>query len=192
MATIVVFHSALGLRPAIHRFAERLREDGHVVRTPELYGGSVFDDLDAGASYRDEIGIPELIRRAQAAVANLPDDLVYAGFSMGAVPAQLLAATRPHTRGALLMQGAAPLQQLGVDRWPANVPVQLHVAAEDPWFNREDAEQVVVDIPDTLLDYHEYASDGHLFFDEDWQDHDPVAAAAMTEAARRWLRSLEA
>lgn len=187
MATVVVFHSALGLRPAIRQFADHLRDHDHVIHTPDLFDGKVFDDLDAGVAHRDTIGIPELIGRAHHAVAYLPEEIVYAGFSMGTGPAQLLAATRPHARGALLIQGAVDLDMLETDGWPTDVPVQLHVATDDPWFNRDDAMKVTEDIPDDLLDYHEYPGDRHLFADPGWKDHDPTATATMLDAVTIWL-----
>lgn len=189
MSTIVLFHSALGLRPAVHRFADRLREDGHDVHTPDLYDGRTFDDLGLGEAYRDEIGIHELTARAQSAVAEMPEDVVYGGFSMGTVPAQLLAATRAGARGALLVQGAAPLEWIGVEAWP-DVPIQLHVAADDPWFSRADAELVVSEIGKRHVDFHEYAGEGHLFFDEEWRDYDPDGAERLMVAARQWVRAL--
>lgn len=189
MVNVVLFHSALGLRPAVRRFADALREDGHTVHTPDLYAGKVFDDLEAGVAERDAIGVPELLRRATEAVDDLPQDLVYAGFSMGTMPAQFFAGTRPHARGALLLQGGAAPEQLGIEAWPAGLPVQLHVAVDDPWFTGEEAAQVVAAIPDGQLDYHEYAGDRHLFADEDWSEYDPDAATAMLTAVRSWLRA---
>lgn len=191
MVNVVLFHSALGLRPAVRRFADALREDGHTVHTPDLFGGKVFDDLEAGAAERDAIGVPELLRRATEAVDGLPQDLVYAGFSMGTMPAQLFAGTRPGARGALLMQGGAAPEHLGLETWPADVAVQLHVAVNDPWFTGEEAAQIVAAIPDGRLDYHEYASDRHLFADKDWDEYDPDDAAAMLTAVRGWLRSVD-
>ncbi|MBB5933498.1 dienelactone hydrolase [Streptomyces zagrosensis] len=38
-STIVLFHSAYGLRPAVHTAAERLRAAGHEVHLPDLYEG---------------------------------------------------------------------------------------------------------------------------------------------------------
>ncbi len=75
------------------------------------------------------------MRRAREAVVDLPTGLVFVGFSLGAVPAELLAA-RAGARGAVLMHAAIPIEELGefgVERWPAGVPVQVHYAAEDPW-----------------------------------------------------------
>lgn len=187
MAFVAMFHSALGLRPSVRRFADVLRTDGHEVVTPDLFGGLVFGDLAAGAAARDAIGVPELVRRAWQAVEDLPHELVYAGFSMGAMPALLLAATRPGARGALLVQGAAPLAALGVDVWPDGVPVQVHTTRDDPWLDGGAVAGLAADVPAALWDHHEYAGAGHLVTDEDWQDYDPRTADAVAAAIRRWL-----
>lgn len=80
---IVLFHSALGRRPAIERAAERLRAVGHDVAAPDLYDGATFDDVEAGVAQMKSLGWATLLERAQAAVpATGP--LVLAGLSMGA------------------------------------------------------------------------------------------------------------
>src|SRR3712207_8708092 len=47
----------------------------------------------------------------------------FAGFSLGAVHAEVLAASRPGALGAVLMHGAVPVEGLseffGIERWPA-------------------------------------------------------------------------
>ena len=45
MTEIVLFHSALGLRPGVTAAADRLRAAGQTVHTPDYYDGEVFDDL---------------------------------------------------------------------------------------------------------------------------------------------------
>lgn len=190
MAEVVLFHSVLGLRPAIGRFADHLRDHGHTVHTPDLFDGAVFDDLEAGVAHRDAIGVPTLLDRAHQAVDGLTGELVYAGFSMGTAPAHLLAATRPGARGALLIQGALGLDDLGIDAWPAGVPIQLHVAADDPWFDRDDALTAIEGINDQLLDYHEYPTDAHLFADQDWPEYDPTATGKLHASATEWLEAL--
>lgn len=187
MSEIVVFHSALGLRPAVARFADRLRDRGYTVHTPDLFDGKAFNDLDAAVAHRDTVGIPQLIERAHNAVADLPESLVYIGFSMGTGPAQLLAATRPVARGAVLIQGALEVEMLGLESWPADVPIQLHVAVDDPWFDRDSAEKVRNDIPHELLDHHEYPTSAHLFADPDWHEYDATATAQLLEAVTTWL-----
>ena len=134
MSEIVLFHSAYGRRPAVLAFAETLRAARHVVHVPDLYDGEVFDSLEAGIVKRDSLGMEELARRATASVDGLDSELVYAGFSLGCGPAQLLAQTRPGARGALLMHGALPAEAFETN-WPAEVALEIHGMEDDPWFD---------------------------------------------------------
>lgn len=178
---LVLFHSALGRRPAVHAFADRLRAAGHTVHTPDLFDGEVFDDLDAGVRKRDAIGIPGLIGRAQAAVAALPANLVYAGFSMGAGAAAFLAGTRPGARGAVLMHGTIPPAAWGGEGWPPGVPVQVHYAGEDPWVEATMVAslEAAVRAAGARWEAHVYPGAGHLFADDGAPEYDAAAAASM-------------
>ena len=180
MTEIVLFHSAYGLRPAVLDFAEALRAAGHEVHTPDLYDGAVFDTLEAAVAKRDEVGIGGLIERASAAVEGLPNELAYAGFSMGCGPAQLLAQTRPGARGALLMHGALPSQALGV-AWPADVPLEVHGMEGDALFDVGIARQLVDEAADGTL--HLHPGQAHLFADAGLPDYDEEAAALLRERA---------
>ncbi len=186
MSDVVLFHSALGLRPAVLRFAGALRAAGHRVSTPDLFEGAVFDTIEEGVARRDAIGIPALMQRAAMAVEGLGRDLVYAGFSMGAGPAQALALTRPETRGLVLMHGALPLEMVGVERWPAGLAAQIHFAAEDPWMD--------VSVPSTLaspdVELFRYAGKSHLFADEGSPDFDSQHAELMLRRVLELLRRL--
>lgn len=181
---VVVFHSVLGLRPGVRRWADRLRAAGHRVHVPDLYDGAVFDAIPAGMEYLERLGgIPALIARGQAAVAHLPREIVYAGFSNGAALAELLAATRPGARGAILMHGALPVAALGTTAWPASVPVQVHYMSGDPYRNPALVEGFAADVrrAGATLEQYDYPGTGHLFADPDLPDHDPGAAALMLE-----------
>lgn len=180
MSEIVLFHSAYGRRPAVFEFADVARAAGHVVHVPDLYDGEVFDALEEGIAKRDALGMEELARRASAAVEGLASELVYAGFSLGCAPAQLLAQTRPGARGALLMHGVLPAEAFGTG-WPAPVALEVHGMDEDPWFDTDAAVALVDEAPDGLL--HRYPGSAHLFADAELPDYDPDAAALMTERA---------
>ncbi len=189
--TIVLFHSALGLRPAVRRFADQLRSAGHVVHTPDFFDGDVFDNLDEGVARRDAIGIPALIGRAQESVADLPKEVVYAGFSMGSSSAQYLAATRSGARGAILMHGALPLAMMGVGKWP-HVPVQIHYAVSDPWVEaaQVDALSKAIREAGQPCTIYSYAGSGHLFADEDANEYDRTSAILMLDRVLRFLEDL--
>lgn len=192
MTTIALFHSATGLRPAIHDFAEQLRDAGHRVHTPDLFDGRIFDDVAEGAAHRDSIGIPTLIERALAAVEALPQQVAYIGYSMGAGPAQLLAATRPGALGAVLVQGGLTVADLGLAAWPANVDVQLHVGRTDAWFDRDEATRVAASLPATALELYEYDTDKHVFDDHGLKDsYDPILASALHRSILDWLARID-
>ena len=103
MAEVVLFHHAQGLTPGVVAFADELRRAGHTVHTPDLFEGRTFGTIEEGMAFAEQIGFPdEVIGRGVRAVEGLPAGLVYAGFSLGVLPAQKLAQTRPDARGALL------------------------------------------------------------------------------------------
>src|SRR5688572_1962404 len=96
---VVLFHSVLGVRPAVRDWADQLRAAGHVVHVPDLYEGKTFDEHEEGMRHVESIGgIQTLVARTIAAAGELPANVVYAGFSNGAASAELLAATRPGAR----------------------------------------------------------------------------------------------
>lgn len=189
---LVLFQSALGLRPAVLEWADHLRAAGHAVHTPDLFDGEVFDKLEDGMRKRDALGIPGLIRRAQAAVASLPAGIVLAGFSMGAAAAQFLAANRRGAKAAIRMHAALAPAEAGPNAWPRGVPVQIHYAEHDPWVDptRVNALADAVRGADTRVDVYTYPCAGHLFADHDVDDYDPVAARVMPKRVLNFVASL--
>ncbi len=197
MVEMVLFHSALGLRPAVTAAADRLRAAGHTVHAPDYYDGEVFGDLEEGLRKRDDLGYAEIVRRARGAVAGLPAGLVFAGFSLGAVPAELLAAGRPGTLGAVLMHAAIPVEEFGefgVDRWPEGVPLQVHYAAEDPWVEVEEVAALgdAVGRAGAAFEEHTYPGSGHLFADPDLPEYDRSLSEAMWERVLAFLDRVDA
>jgi dienelactone hydrolase len=197
VAEIVVFHSALGLRPGVIADADRLRAAGHSVRTPDYYDGEVFDDLDEGLRKRDAVGYDEIFRRAQGAVTDLPPDLVFAGFSLGAMPAELLAATRPGARGAILFHSAVPVEEFeafGAEGWPSGVPAQVHYAAEDPWVEQEEVDALGKAVRQAGADFeaHTYPGSGHLFADPGLPEYDRASSEDMWRRVLAFLDRIDA
>ncbi|MFI9718750.1 dienelactone hydrolase family protein [Streptomyces sp. NPDC052396] len=188
--TIVLFHSAYGLRPAVHAAAERLRAAGHEVHVPDLYEGRTAETVEDGMAIKDEIGREELLRRAVKAVAPLSEQgLVYAGFSLGGSIAQNLALGDEKARGLLLLHGTSDLPE---DAAMDGLPVQLHVADPDPfephdWLN---AWYLRMGRAGADVEIYRYPGAGHLFTDPELPDHDKEAADSAWRVALGFLDSL--
>jgi dienelactone hydrolase len=184
MAELLLFHHALGRTAGCLSFAEDLRGAGHVVHVPDLYDGRTFTEIADGVAHAEHLGFGTLVERGRAVAEQLPEDIVYAGFSLGVLPAQALAQTRPGARGALLVHGCVPPSEFGAP-WPAGVPLQIHTMADDELGDVDVARQLVATIPTAEL--HLYPGDRHLFADRTLPDHDGDAAALLTQRALRFL-----
>ncbi|MGH3188110.1 MAG: dienelactone hydrolase family protein [Streptosporangiaceae bacterium] len=189
MAEVVLFHHALGLTPGVVAFADELRGAGHTVHTPDLFDGRTFGTLEEGLGYAEKIGFPgEVVDRGERAVSGLPEGLVYAGFSLGVLPAQKLAQTRPGARGALLFYSCVPVDAFG-SAWPHAVPVQVHGMDADPLFVDEGdidaARALVAEADDAELFL--YPGDQHYFADSTLPSYDQAAAALLTERVLDFL-----
>lgn len=191
MAEVVVFHHAHGRTPGVLAFAEELRRAGHVVHVPDLYERQRFGDLDTGVSYARRVGFDTIIERGVRAVETLPRALVYAGFSLGVLPAQKLAQTRTGAAGAVLVSACVPAGEFG--GWPDGVPLQIHAMNGDPFFMDEgdvNAARAMVATVDEA-DLYLYPGDHHLFADATLPTYDAAAATRLTERVIALLDGVE-
>jgi dienelactone hydrolase len=197
MADVILFHSVLGVRRGVTDAAERIEAMGHTVHVPNLYGeGVVFDEYEPAMAYVESIGsYPALMQRTREAVAGLPDETVYAGFSNGGGSAEYLALTRPGARGTLLFAAGISLKWFAEPggsppSWPSTVPVQVHYTVADPF--REQAEldafAASVSAAGARFTLHEYAGDGHLFTDPTLpREYDPAATELLWKHVAAFL-----
>ncbi|MCQ1955719.1 dienelactone hydrolase family protein [Arthrobacter sp. zg-Y826] len=188
MANVLLFHHALGLTSGMDAFAEVLREAGHTVTVPDLHDGRTFTELEDGVAYAQEMGM-DTIEELGVSIANrFPEEMVYIGFSLGVIPAQRLAQTRPGARGAVLVSGCIPLGAFA-DTWPAGVPVQIHGMDADEEFvdsgDLDAAENLAASTPDAELFLYMGAS--HLFADISQPDYDMDAAFTLTRLVLQLL-----
>lgn len=188
MAEVLLFHHAQGQTSGFLAFADELRRAGHTVHTPDLYGGSTFDALNEGVAYAEEIGFGDVIERGVRAADDLPSGLVYAGFSLGVLPAQKLAQTRPGARGALLFHSCVPTSEFG-SAWPAGVPVQVHAMEADPFFIEDgdlDAARALVESAEHA-ELFLYPGDQHLFAEPSLPSYDADAASLLNRRVLDFL-----
>jgi dienelactone hydrolase len=192
MAELVLYHHAHGLTKGVEDFAAQLRDAGHTVHVPDLYDGHTFASLDDGLAYMRQIGFGAIIDRGVAAVEGLGDGLVYAGFSLGVMPAQRLAQTRAGAKGALLFHACAPVAEFG-DAWPASVPVQIHGMHADPFFADEgdlEAARALVGSAEQA-ELFLYPGKEHLFADSSLPSYDQAAAELLTGRVLEFLDRIQ-
>lgn len=187
MTEILLFHHAQGQTPGFLAFADELRQAGHVVHTPDLYRGRSFDTLEAGIAYARELGFDNVLEDGVRAADDLSPELIYAGFSLGVMPAQKLAQTRPGARGALLFHACLPVSEFG-DKWPVGVPVQIHAMEADPFFE-EDAEAARALVESAgQAELFLYPGDQHLFTDSSLPAYDAAATSLLMQRVGDFLR----
>jgi dienelactone hydrolase len=188
VAEVLLFHHAQGQTPGFAAFADELRKAGHTVHTPDLFEGRTFGSIDEGVAYASEVGFGEIIEKGVRAAEDLPPELVYAGFSLGVLPAQKLAQTRPGAHGALLMYSCVPTSEFG-STWPAGLPVQVHGMADDPFFRDEgdlDAARELVESTEHGQLFL-YPGDQHYFADSSLPSFRQDAAELLTRRVLDFL-----
>jgi dienelactone hydrolase len=190
MAEVLLFHHAQGLTPGIHAFADELRAAGHTVHTPDLFDGQTFDSIDEGMAFVKESGFDAVRARGVKMADDYPNELVYAGMSLGEAIAQELAQTRPGARGALLFYSAIPISgEWAFGPWPEGVPVQIHGMDADPIFVGEGdvdaAREIVEKVEDAELFL--YPGDQHYFSDSSLPSYDAEATALLTKRVLEFL-----
>jgi dienelactone hydrolase len=191
MAEVLLFHHAQGQTPGFLAFADELRAAGHTVHAPDLYDGNTFASLDEGVGYARQVGFDTIGERGRLAAEGLPNEIVYAGFSLGAMPAQMLAQTRSGAKGALLFSAAFPASEFG-GPWPEGVPLQIHMMEGDEWVQEGDLD-AARELDETVegAQLFLYPGDRHLFADNSLPDYDERAAALLKGRVLEFLKDVE-
>ena len=184
MAEMVLFHHTQGLTTGVMAIANEFRAAGHIVHVPDLYDGETFADIETGVAHAEAIGIDVIVDRGVAAVEHLTPELIYGGFSLGALLAQKLTQTRAHARGALLYHGGVPTSVFDAS-WPIGVPLQLHLMDGDEWAELDVAEALRDEIQDAEL--FVYSGSAHLFADSSLPDFEPDAARLLEQRTLEFL-----
>ena len=192
MAEILLFHHAQGLTAGVLAFAEELRAASHRVHTPDLYDGKTFTDINEGVGYAKQVGFGAIQERGIAAAEGLPNEIVYAGFSLGAMPAQALAQTRPGAKGALLFHSCIPPSEFGGE-WPEGLRVQIHIMEDDEWALGEGGDLETARELDKTVESAElfvYPGDQHLFADNSLPSYVESAATLLKQRVLGFLETV--
>jgi dienelactone hydrolase len=189
MAEVLLYHHIQGLTEGVLAFADDLRQDGHTVHTPDLFGGRTFGSIEEGFGFARDAGFDAIRERGAAAAEDLGPGLVYAGFSFGVTIAQRLAQTRPGARGALLMYSCLPVAEFG-QAWPERLPVQIHGKEGDEFFDEDLPAARELASSAEAAELFVYPGDQHLFADSSLDGYDPEAAALLMKRVRIFLASV--
>lgn len=195
MAELVLFHHVQGLTDGVRALADDLRGGGHVVHTPDLFEERVFGSIEDGFAYLEALGDGVIEERVAQAVEGLPERLVFAVVSFGAMSAMRLAVTRPGAVGLVLLESALPV----VGEWafgpfPDGVRVQVHGAECDEFF-QEDlpfAEEMLTVLGPERAELYLYPADRHLFTDRSLPSSDPAATGLVVERVLAFLDRVDA
>jgi dienelactone hydrolase len=186
---LILFHHAQGLTDGVRAFADDLRAASHVVYVPDLYAGRTFGELGDGIAHAQEVGFGTILERGRAAAEGLPAELAYIGMSLGAMPAQLLAQTRPGARAAVLLHSCVHPSEFERP-WPEGVPLQIHMTEGDelalpPNEDLDVARELAATV--AAAELFLYPGDGHLFADSSLPGYDERAAALLEERVLAFL-----
>ena len=192
MTELILFHHAQGLTDGVKAFADELRAAGHVVHLPDLYDGKTFSDLEEGVAYAKQVGFETILENGKKAADGLPNDMVYGGFSLGVMPAQALAQTRPGAKGALLFYACIPPSEFD-GSWPRSVPLQIHMMEDDEFVGGDggdlDAARQIAETTENA-ELFLYPGDRHLFADSSLPDYDEGAATLLKQRVLSFLNDL--
>jgi dienelactone hydrolase len=188
MAQVVLFHSAYGLRQAEADAADRLRAAGHDVITPDLYDGQAAGTLDSALTLMGTVGWEVICARARQALEAVPETVVLAGFSMGA---GVIGSVWDQCREA-----AAVVLLHGIALIPASarpgLPVQVHLAEDDPFASRQAVARWQADACRAGLasQVFTYPGAGHFYTDPASADYHPVSAGQTWKRVTAFLSAL--
>jgi dienelactone hydrolase len=188
MAEVLLFHHAQGLTAGCLSFADALRAAGHLVHTPDLYDGRTFTTLADGLAHVEQVGFDTIIERGRLAADGVPTEIVYAGFSLGVMPAQMLAQTRPGANGAVFFHSCVPTSEFG-SPWPEGLPLQIHTMDADDWGDLDVARDLVKTIESAELFL--YPGDQHLFTDNSLFAYDEGATTLVKQRGLSFLDKVE-
>ena len=122
----------------------------------------------------------------------MSNEIVYAGFSLGVLPAQMLAQSRPGAKGALLFHACIPTSEFG-SPWPQGIPLQIHMMETDEVVleggDLDAARQLAGTVEGAELFL--YPGDRHLFADDSLPDYDETAATLLKQRVLSFLDHID-
>lgn len=189
MAQIVLLHSALGLTPDVHYWADGFRGQGHEVVVPDLFDGETFDSIDAGVDKVDALGMAGFIDKARELTAEVEGPRVYVGFSFGGGIGEILALQEADAVGAVALHGAVSPAWFDVTKWPKRLRMQLHYMSDDEWVDVDGVTALRGLAPQGALEEFTYPGEAHLYAFANFEDYDEEASELTFERVVEFVDS---
>ncbi|MFM0264018.1 dienelactone hydrolase family protein [Paraburkholderia sediminicola] len=189
MATVILFHSVLGLRQVETEASSRMRIAGHTVFTPDLYGGMTTDSMDEGFEIMHSVGWETICARARAALDSVAATTVLAGHSMGAGVVGEVWPERPRCRGVVLLHGLANIPA----RMLKDLPVVVHIADPDLLASQEAVASwaPMARRAGARADVFTYPNAGHFYTDATLPDYDRAATEKTWARVQAFLDRIQ-
>jgi dienelactone hydrolase len=189
MADLILFHHVQGLTDGVKAFGDQIRADGHRVTIPDFYDGETFTTIEEGIAHVEDLGFGKIVDAGVAVAEQLPSQVFYAGFSLGAFIAQKLAQTRRGALGALLYHhGDVAIDTFG-QSWPDGVDLQIHVNQSDEFFEPDVVDEFIEQAnTHARAELFLYPGSTHLFTDSSLDDFNSESAALALQRTLDLLR----
>ena len=194
---VLVLHAWWGLNATFRQVCDRFAREGYVAFAPDLYHGTVVDDVAAAeAKVRALDGERALAEVVEAArflgerTAAAGGGLAVAGFSLGANFALDLSAAAPELiRSVVLFYGTG-----AADFGASRASYLGHFAEDDDFEPAEevDALEAALRSAGRPVEFHRYPGTGHWFFEPDRpQAYDETSAKLAWERTLAFLKHAE-
>lgn len=189
---VLVLHAWWGLNETIRAFCRRLAGEGFVAFAPDLYHGTVTDQIDeaeklVNANFERAAQTKKEVTAAARflnAFSEKPHNRIATiGFSMGAYYAIDLSTTSPElVQSVVLFYGAGE-----GDYTKSQASYLGHFAENDPYESQEYIDQMASEMQGAghSVTFHTYKGTGHWFFESDRADAYNEEAAELA-----WERTL--
>jgi dienelactone hydrolase len=140
----------------------------------------------------ESVGLDRMLQRARRAANSLTGPIVYAGYSLGAGLAQILATTDRRAIGLLMFSGYAAPDDISGDADLHHLRAQHHLADPDRIapLERARATHDALRAGGAQLEVFTYRDVGHLFMDDGLDDYDAHAAETACQRAHGFLDAL--
>jgi carboxymethylenebutenolidase len=189
-AGVLVLHAWWGLNADVIARAERLRKEGYVVETPDLYGGEIATTIERATALRDALDardalVADEVDRALTSLSERADRVAVIAWSLGAWYGWQLLDRRPADVAA-----SVTYYGLGAVDPDKQLPPMLgHFAEDDEFEAVEDVRRTEAKLlaSGRTAKFHVYPGTKHWFDEPSRPEYDARASALAWDRTLTFL-----